>query len=379
MSEAEDAIVSSRQEFPVIWRQMELLRSYEQWQASSSANDCDDEERFVSFSDMSQYLFVLEKTPHLQHRAVVGCLASLGVPLIPSSQAQLFWSPYVREDNIVYCLTNVPGIALMATSVPDIINSTSYLAFIRRVVIEAFKSLEQPYKLELALWWLHVERIRLRRATQYQSSVDINKTRREAKTWIKSFLKDIPRNDSISTITLYNGYAEIEQQFGKKDDSQRVLDMLLQMYQSNPLTMKQSEKGSKAALIKTWLLYALSMIDVSCINSQQKVMAHLVGLGVGSTFTSSQLSPPTPALLLKAKRKYETTIQELTESNNEINFHCFNLPDEIVELLGCYSYLLSFTDGCQAALQMVRHWLASTKKTEMEFVTGNRYSTHFLT
>ena len=377
MAETEDAIVNSGQTFPVVWHQVECLRSREQWQACSNRDDCDDEERFVSYTDISPYLFICEKRNNLQFRLVVGCLSSLGVPLLPASQIQLFWTPLVMEDNLMYCLPNSPKVTSLSSSLPDFINSGSYLAFLRRTVLQSFRLLTQPYKMELALWWLNVEKIRICSLARSSTKPEYNRSWKEAKGWIKNLLKEIPISDCVSTVMLYNGYAAVEREIGNGEESKRILQMLLQMHSSNPLVM-QAQSAHRAALIRTWLCFTKSFL----LNQSKKcdqALNHLAALGAGSTF-SLQPSSPTPAMLLKVKKKYEATLQDITESNASFTSETpfFNQPDEVVELLGCYAYFLSLTDGCQAAYEMVQRWLTSSKRSDVHFVSENRYKADFV-
>ena len=85
-------------------------------------------------------------------------------------------------------------------------------------------------------------------------------------------------------------------------------------------------------------------------------------------------------MLLKFKKKYEATLQDITESNASFTSETpfFNQPDEVVELLGCYAYFLSLTDGCQAAYEMVQRWLTSSKRSDVHFVSENRYKADFV-
>lgn len=386
--EDEDAIINSGQSFPVVWHKMEYLRSHEHFQACSNSSDCDDEDRFVSFADLSQYLFVCEKKDRLQFRLVVGCLVSLGVPLLPASQAQLFWAPLVHEDNLLQLLANVPKVASLSSSLPDILNSISYLTFVRRVILQCYSMLTPPHQLELALWWLDVERVRIRAIVRSSKQSDINRSWKETKCWIKAFLKNIPSTDSASTVLLYNGYAAVEREVGNEEEYQKILGQLLQMYSANPLVMdqQQSKTGFRAALIRTWFSYSRSFLQSK--NRQQPnhslALAQLVALGAGVSF-SPHGTPPTPAILLKAKRKYQAMLQDFSSSAIECDVSSFdvetpffNSPDEFIELLRCYSYFLSLSEGCLPAFQMVQQWLETSHKSDFYFTTENRYNIAFL-
>lgn len=164
MSDAEDALVNSGRPQPAVWRSVESLRSAEHWQpwtGLEETDECDDPERSVSFTDLSPFIFHTERTGRVQFRLIVGCLQSLGVPLLPGSQAQLLWAPLQIEEDLVFSLAGLPElIRLSSTGMPDLINSQSYYAFIRRVVIQSWTLLPDPYRLELALWWMDVERAR---------------------------------------------------------------------------------------------------------------------------------------------------------------------------------------------------------------------------
>ncbi|XP_057380946.1 nuclear exosome regulator NRDE2-like [Daphnia carinata] len=379
--EAEDEIITSNQSFPIIWHRIECLRSREHFQACSSSTDCDDEDRFVSFTDLSPYLFICEKKYHLQFRLLFGCLVSLGIPLLPASQAQLFWAPHFLEDNLLRCLVNVPKIASLSSSQPDIVNNMSYLTFLRRIVLQTYRLIKQPYQLELALWWLDVERVRIGAIARSSTQAECKNRWKEAKTWIKAFLKDVSSSDSVTTVLLYNGYAALELEMGNEEEYRKILTQLMKIYSDNPLLVEQEKNpGLRAALIRIWFSYARSLLR--CKNreksDQPTALAHLVALGAGSTF--SDRCTYTPAMLLKAKRKYQTVLQQMNESivDKVSGNLTFLHPDELVELLGCYSYFLSLTDGCRSAFHMVEQWLVSSQKKDLHFTAEMRYNIEFL-
>ena len=388
--EDEDTIINSSQAFPIVWHKMEYLRSHEHFQACSKSSDCDDQDRFVSFADLSQYLFICEKKDRIQFRLLVGCLLSLGVPLFPAGQAQLFWAPLVLEDNLLHCLANIPKVVSLSSSLPDIFNSMSYLAFIRRVVLQSYKMMKRSHQLELSLWWLNVERIRIRTIVRSSNQTYINRSWKETKSWIKAFLKNIPSNDSVSTVLLYNGYASVEREMGNEEEYQKILCQLLQMYCENPLVMdQQSKTGFRVALIRTWFSYSHSILQSKYHRGKYQqqpnpslALSHLVALGAGAPFSVHGI-PSTPAILLKAKRKYQTILQELTLSANrlssfDVETPCFNHPDEFIELLRCYSFFLSLSDGCRSAFQLVQQWLLTSQRSDFPFTTENRYNIEFL-
>ncbi|XP_045026385.1 nuclear exosome regulator NRDE2 [Daphnia magna] len=380
--EAEDAIITSNQSFPVIWRLIESLRSREHFQACSSSTDCDDEDRFVSFTDLSPYLFIGEKKNHLQFRLLFGCLVSLGIPILPASQAQLFWAPLVLEDNLLRCLANVPKIASLSSSQPNIVNNMSYLTFLRRIVLQTYRLIKQPYQLELALWWLDVERVRIGAIARSSTQVDVKNRWKEAKTWVKAFLKDVSSSDSVTTLLLYNGYAALELQMGNEEEYRKILSQLMKMYSVNPLLVEQEKNpGLKAALIRIWFSYARSLLRCKAQGkpNQQAALAQLVALGAGSTF--SDRGTYTPAMLLKAKRKYQAVLQQMNENSivDKVSENLtFLYPDELVELLGCYSYFLSLTEGCRSAFHMVEQWLVSSQKRDLHFTAEMRYNIEFV-
>lgn len=379
VSETEDTIVNSGKAFSDVWCHIECLRSREHWQASSTGDDCDDEERFVPFCDLSPYLFLIEERYDLQYRQVVGCLTSLGVPLLPASQVHLFWAPLVPEDNILNCLSSVPKVASLSSSLPSVLNSSTYLAFLRRIVLQSFGLLKQPYKIELALWWLDVERIRIANIVHSSDQYEINRNWKETKGWIRSFLKDIPSTDFMSTVLLYNGYAAVEREIGSGEESQKTLKMVLQMYSSNPL-IKLSQSGERAALVRTWFSYIRFLLRSDVQKSHQTSLAYLVTLGAGLPF-SADVASPTPAMLLKAKRKYEAILHDLSQPTlTHSTASTFCHPDEVVDLLGCYAYFLSLTDGCQAAFQMLQLWLNSSLRSDggQHFTNENRFKVEFL-
>ena len=164
MAEKEDAIVSSGGAQPTVWHSVEALRCTEQWQpwtSSEEMEECDDPERSVPFTDLSSYLFLTERNPRVQFRLAVGCLQSLGVPILPASKAQLHWAPLEVEEDLLFSINKVPELfQLTGSALPTLLNSPSYVAFLRRIVVQSWTLLPDPYRLELALWWLDVERAR---------------------------------------------------------------------------------------------------------------------------------------------------------------------------------------------------------------------------
>ena len=245
----------------------------------------------------------------------------------------------------------------------------------------------QSHQLELALWWLDVERIRIRAIVRSSKQTDINRSWKETKSWIKAFLKNIPSIDSVSTVLLYNGYAAVEREIGNEEEYQKILCQLLQMYCANPFVLdQQSKPGFRAALIRTWFSYSRSFLQSKYRQqpNQSLALAHFVALGAGVSF-SPHGTLPTPAILLKAKRKYLAMLQDFSSSTSECDVSSFdvetpffNKPDEFIELLQCYSYFLSLSDGCLPAFEMVQQWLETSQRSDFHFTTENRYNIEFL-
>lgn len=258
----------------------------------------------------------------------------------------------------------------------------SYLTFVRRTVLQCYRLIKQPYQLELALWWLDVERVRIGAIVRSSTQAESNRRWKETKAWTKTFLKDISGSDSVTTLLLYNGYAALEREMGNEEEYRKILSQLMKMYCANPLAMEQEQNPAlRAALIRIWFSYARSLLRCKDHEQadQRSALAHLVALGAGSTF--SECSTCTPAMLLKAKRKYQTVLQQMSECNGlyeDSENVTFWHPDELVELLGCYSYFLSLTDGCRAAFQMVEKWLASSKRKDLQFTAEKRFNIEFV-
>ena len=381
MSDVEDSIIQSGQPHPVVWARVEQLRSLEHWQAwtplPGSEDECDDPERSIQFPDISPYIFAVEKNSAMHFRLVTGFLQSLNVPLYPAVQAQTFWAPVASADDLAYLVSSVPSIMRLRSVAPTLLNSGPYLNWIRRIVLDAYSILPAPYKMELAIWWLHVERMRMTAIVGHPGA-DSGSSWKETKRWIKNFLKGISPQDVNSTLLLYSVYACVEYDAGNQEECCRVLQMVLTMHSSNPL--QQTDDRKRDALIRTWFFLIRHLIRT---NAREKALAHLVALGAGTHF-NPQAAAPTPALLLKAKRKYESLYQQITnepESFNEPYQSCvghFNLPDFVVDFVACYSYFISLTEGCMPAHRTVTQLLERHKKEDMEFTMNRRFDHRFL-
>lgn len=375
--------MSSGQSFHLIWKGLESVRSNEHWQACSQSDDCEDEDRFVAFAELSQHLFLCDKKSHLHYRLIVGSLTSLGIPILPACQAQLLWAPHAVDDNLIHCLNSLPQVAHLSSTAPSFLTNGPYLAFLRRVVLQGYRLLEQPFCLELALWWLEVERIRIKTVKNSSNTKsEINQIWKETKGWMKNFLKGIPTSDSVSTIMLYHGYAMVEREIETGDDHKKTLQMLLQMYSSNPLSLNEAQSKEKTALIRVWWSYSRSLLlSRNRQQSSKEALAHLVNLGSGSNF-SLNLVDPSPAMVLKAKRKYEALFQGVCQERNFNSYPenvTFHQPDEVVDILGCYCFFLSLTDSCKAAYQMFQAWINGSKTNcDDRFTPENRFNSEFL-
>lgn len=406
VAEKEDAIVSSGGAQPTVWHSVEALRSTEQWQPWTSSlemEECDDPERSVPFTDLSSYLFLTERNPRVQFRLAVGCLQSLGVPILPASKTQLFWAPLEVEEDLLYSINKLPELfRLTGSALPTLLNNPSYVTFLRRIVLQSWTLLPDPYRLELALWWLDVERARSSHLgkviyhlirfylvnsfysfkAQRLSRVEFNRSWKETKNWIKGFLKIIPPSDLTSTLCLYTSYARLELEAGHPEESGRILQMLLQMNGStNPLTQNRLSQARKAALIHTWTCY----IHFLLLNNRSTTLAQLVALASGSPF-SPDPGQPSPASLLKAKRKFQAMTQpeeEEEEKYSAATSHTglFHQPDEELDLLFCYAYFLSLSEGLLPAYTLVHHWLGTNNKEDMKDKWNeptNRFNPEFL-
>ena len=379
VSDPEDAVVQSGQPYPVVWHRIEQLRSLEQWQSwtavSGQSDECDDPERCVPFTDLSPYLFSCGRESHLQFRLVVGSLQSLGVPLLPGLQIQHFWAPVVEEDNVMHLLSSVPELVSLPHCEPTLLNNPSYLAFIRQVILQARPLLVEPYRLEVMLFWFHVEGARIAAIFRLKPRTEASRAWKETKGWIKNLLKTIPPQDAVSTLSLYCAYAAAEACALNVEESARILQMLLTMYSSNPFGVQENWR---AALLRTWLAYIQLLVRKGCL---EEALSYLVALGAGSAF-SVKMAPATPAMTLKARRKYESLTAEMSyaippaQSCNGIGL--FHLPDETVDLIACYSLFLSLTDGSLSAFEAVNRWLVSSTKDCFEFCEENRFNAAFV-
>ena len=375
VEDAEDTIIQSSQSRPVVWHRMEHLRNMEQWQSWTSGEDdeCDDVERCISFADLSPYLFCYEENPHLQFRVVVGSLQSMGIPLLPALQTQLFWAPITMESDMVHLLGSFSDLTSLSSSEPTIMNNNSYVSFIRRIILLNYAVLPEPYRLEVILNWLKVEELRVRNTFRLKPQSEANNVWKETKGWIKNFLKTIPSENCVSTLLLYNAYTAVEKEAGNVEETGRISKMLLSAYTSNPL---YNLEESRAALLRTWFSYIQFLMAQ---HSYEEALSQLVALGAGSAFTK-KTSPATPAMTLKAKRKYESLFHEICNemSVNDSHIGLFHHPDAVVDILGCYSYFLSMTEGSLPAYKAVNHWLASTKRIDLAFLDENRFKPAFI-
>ena len=342
MSIAEEAIIKSHSILhSEAWHKVEQLRDLEQWQAwspnghSSQEIECMDPERCVSFDDISPLLFLCERKDPMKFRLLVGCLQSLGVPLLPACQANLFWSPLgATEEDFLSSLKLNSELILLPSSLPGVRNSPSYLAFMRRLILECRPLLQEPYRLELTLWWLNVERIRIKTSVNMKGD---HFSWKDTKNWLKNLLKSIQTDDLVSLLMLYNFYAAIEETNGNAEESGRILLMLLSTYSSNPLTDEKLSKEVKAALIYTWFSYVRHLLTRKSDSARSEALAHLVALGVGSSF-SRKHSGQSPATVLKAKRKFETFFSDMLSSETSTPFiGLFNFPDAASSILNVSS------------------------------------------
>lgn len=225
------------------------------------------------------------------------------------------------------------------------------------------------------------------------SRPEFNRGWKETKNWIKSFLKKIPPNDLPATLSVYNAYARVELEAGHKEQSLRILLMLLQMNgTTNPLVQEQQQlnrtgRATRLALIHVWSSYIRLLLFASCDStSRQAALAQLVSLAVGSPF-SPQPGQPGPASLLKAKKKFQSLLE--LEEDEEQSQHSvsishsglFHQPDEELDVLLCSAYFFSLTEGCIPAHRIVQQWLDSTRDVEMDTWSDpkNRFDPKFLT
>lgn len=376
MEDAEDSIIQSGQSHAIVWHRIEYLRSMDQWQAWTPVDDedeCDDVERRIPFTDLSPYLFYNEKEAHLQFRVVVGSLQSLGMPLLPALQVQLFWAPVSAESDMLYSMTPPSDLTCLSSSEPTVMNSYSYLSFIRRIILQSYAVLADPYRLELILNWLHIEQLRIETTFRLIPQTEANSIWKETKGWIKNFLKTIPPENVTSTLLVYHAYTTVERAAGNVEESGRISKMLLSVYKSNPLYQPGE---SRAAILRMWFSY-IKFLMCQCF--YEEAFAQLVALGGGSAFTS-QTSPATPAMILKARRKYESLFSEISKemSFNDAPVGLFHYPDEVVDILGCFSYFLSMTEGSLSAYKIIHNWLAASKRSDFVFREDNRFNPDFI-
>lgn len=321
------------------WHKVEQLRDLEQWQAwspkghNSQEIECMDPERCVAFHDISPFLFLFERNDAIKFRLLVGCIQSLGVPLSPACQANVFWSPLAAtEDDFLSSLKLNSELISLPSSLPTIRNSPSYLAFMRRLILECRLLLEEPYRLELTLWWLNVERIRIKTSKNLKED---HLCWKDTKNWLKNLLKSIQSEDLVSLLMLYNYYAVIEETNGNVEESGRILLMLLSTYSANPLTDENLSKEVRTALIYTWFSYVRHLLTRKSNSARPEALAHLVALGIGSSF-SLRHPAPNPAAILKAKKKLESVFSEMQVSGSSICLPfsgLFNFPDVATNIL----------------------------------------------
>ena len=377
MGDAEDDHIQSGQSYALVWHHIERLRSVEQWQAwtplDNEDDECDDVERRIPFSDLLPYLFCHDKEAHLQFRVVIGSLQSLGIPLLPALQVQVFWAPVAAESDMIHLMVPPSDFTCLSSCHPTVMNSYSYLSFIRRIILRSYAVLAEPYRLELILNWLHVEQLRIKIAFRQKPQAEANSLWKETKGWIKNFLKTVAPENVTSTLMVYHAYTAVEREAGNVEESCRISKMLLSVYKSNPLYQLEE---SRAALLRMWFSYIKVLISQ---RSYEEGFAQLVALGAGSTFTK-ETSPATPAMVLKARRKYESLFADISKEMSLNNSHIglFHHPDEVVDILGCYSYFLTMTEGSLSASKAIHNWLAASKRNDVAFHDENRFNPDFI-
>lgn len=218
--------------------------------------------------------------------------------------------------------------------------------------------------------------------TKSVNKKDVNYCWKDTKSWLKSLLKTLKSDDLLSMLMLYNHYALIEnEQNGNVDNEsgRKVLLMLLTTYSSNPLTEDKYSTEVKAALIHTWIAYAHHIL---LHNGKTEALDILVALGAGSSFSLKPVCQSSPAMLLKAKKKFETLLVNLTQqspsTSNTIPFiGLFHIPDATAKILASYSYFLSLTEGQKSAEQAVQNWLRVSKREEFNHFDEHNSSMRF--
>jgi len=377
VGDAEDSHIQSGQSHAVVWHRIEHLRSMEQWLAWTPVDDeedeCDDVERRILFTDLSPYLFFHEREAHLQFRLVIGSLQSLGVPLLPALQVQLFWAPITAESDMIYLIAPPSDLTCLSSSEPTVMNNYSYLSFVRQIILQSYAVLAQPYRLELILNWLLVEQLRIKVTFHVKPQAEASSLWKETKGWIKNFLKTIPPDNIISTLMTYQAFTAIEREAGNMEESGRISKMLLSVYKSNPLYQLEE---SRSAQLKMWFSYIKFLTYQRCY---EEAFAQLVALGAGSTFTK-QTPSATPAMILKARRKYESLFGEISQevSSNDCQIGLFHHPDAVVDILGCYSYFLTMAEGSLSACKAIHNWLLASKRNDFVFCDENRFNPDFI-
>ena len=346
---------------PVTWHSIETLRSLHQWRACSPLtpdDQCDDVERIISFPDIAPYLFTVDRSDHVQYRLVVGFLQSLKVPLLPGLQSQASWAPVECDQDLSLMIRTLPKLISLATrAAPTLWTDPAYLVFIRCTVLECWTILKDPYRLELILWWLDVERMRIgiqRKEPGWKS------VWKDTKKWVKDFLKAIPSSDVVATLALYRSYADMESEAGNPDEGIRVLQMLLSMHSGNPF--QQEDARIKSELLRLWLSYAHLLMA----QDLDSTLAYFVALGSGSGF-ASKAAPATPSSVLKARRWYEALYEGIVKdryAHQVRGVGLFHVADFSVDFLACYSYLLCFSNDTSSAVKVVRQCLKCWKDQE---------------
>lgn len=370
MGDNEDAILSERSsDLSGAWLAIEQLRSLEHWQACSTEDDCEDVERCVKFTDILPYLFPIANSEHLHYRLLVGLLQSIGIPLAPANQAQMLWAPVVVHDNLLYCFNLEVSSALPPRYVPCLTSTPSHLAFAREIFGQLWSKLKSPYRLEAALWWFSVEK---QLVNTKKNEKDFALHWKETKAWTRNFLKKVPPNELASSVLLYTAYASVQVEAGECKDARRVLQTILEHNSTNPFQVDAANGhfNLRSALLHCWFEFVRSVLLEASEKSQKVAVNLLVKLSLGFAF-NAEVKEFTPALILKAKRKFETLLSD-TQTSSAATHILFHEPDELATILGCYSILLSLIEGSTSSFNAVTQWLDSNRKT-IQLCSDNRY------
>lgn len=258
---------------------------------------------------------------------------------------------------------------------PTLTSSSSYLSFVREIFTQLWLKLKHPYRLESMLWWFAVEKLLV---VSKQGAEGFSLHWKTTKTWARNFLKKVPPNETASSVLLYTAYAVLLIEAGEHKEARRVLQTILEHNNENPLQLETSRGpfNLRAASLQCWFELIRTILLEPSEKNQKMAVNLLVKLSSGLAF-NVELKEATPALVLKAKRKFETMLGE-KQINYQKDWVLFHETDEWTTTLACSSLLLSVIEGSVSAFNHVITWLNTSRRQGLDFSPEHRFNVTFL-